>query len=511
MVETNLALQLQIVDNKTDWQSIMIGNSIFTDDIWDLRPFIPAKTFADCHKYLNFSHIKNAAMKHTVKQYAYYKLGKVKPMTVLNYVSRALPAFLTFCSANGITSFAELTQQLFLEYNLWLKEEKKLAQKSGYLCAYVVEDIVKLGQIKGWDVPNTNIFRGIASYQLWDVQRAMRANKTKPIPPDIFDKILYYAVHKETNVLTKAGIIIQSQTGLRISEVLSIQYGCVKTNAEGHDYMEVTLSKTEKGDPVVHKIFINELVKNAICELSKFTAPLRKESGLNELFLIRNRGIRVLTVGKWSTIRLPNFIERWDIRDSNGELYHLTSHQFRATFVRELVKRKIPIAVVMKQFGHVSIEMTSHYLSMQAEEIKEIYSDIIFNPESKIAGLRAKEIKGKLDSLFHGKTRDEIDEVISNLVKTMSFNPLPTGVCLYDFRRGNCTDGDGCFMYNCPNYITEVQFYPVLKKELDLLEAEMIRLKELGYERQWQVEYVKYKYLKPLVEELEVQLHERSA
>jgi len=93
----------------------------------------------------------------------------------------------------------------------------------------------------------------------------------------------------------------------------------------------------------------------------------------------------------------------------------------------------------------------------------------------------------------------------------MSFNPLPTGVCLYDFRRGNCTDGDGCFMYNCPNYITEVQFYPILKKELDLLEAEMTRLKELGYERQWQVEYVKYKYLKPLVEELEVQLHEESA
>ena len=50
-----------------------------------------------------------------------------------------------------------------------------------------------------------------------------------------------------------------------------------------------------------------------------------------------------------------------------------------------------------------------------------------------------------------------------------------------------------------------------MKKELDLLEAEMTRLKELGYERQWQVEYVKYKYLKPLVDELEVQLHEESA
>ena len=191
-------------------------------------------------------------------------------------------------------------------------------------------------------------------------------------------------------------------------------------------------------------------------------------------------------------------------------MYHLTSHQFRATYVRELVKKKVPIALIMKQYAHVSLEMTAHYLTLQEEEVKEIYSDIILSPDSKIAGLRAKEIKDKLANLFHGKTREEIDDVISDLTQTMSFNPLPTGVCLYDFRRGNCTDGDGCFMYNCPNYITEVQFLPILKKELDLLETEMNRLKELGHERQWQVEYVKYKYLKPLVEELGTQLEEED-
>ena len=510
MAETNLALQLQVVDPSTDWESVMIGNSRFTDDVWDLRAFILAKTTKESQKYLNFGYIQNATMKHTVKQYAYYKLGKVKPQTVRNMVNGWLPSFFEFCAANGTSDFSELTQELFLSYNLWLKE-KKVSQKHGYHCAHTVEEIINIGQIKGWDVPNTNIFRGITSGQLWDLKRSMRTNKTKPIPPDIFDKILYHAVHDEKNVLTKAGIIIQSQTGLRINEVLSIQVGCVKTTSDGYDYMEVMLSKTEKGAPIVHKVFINELVKDAIRELSEFTAPLRKESGLKELFLIRNHGIRVLSVQKWNENRLPHFIERWDIRDNKGELYHLISHQFRATFVRELVKQKVPIAMIMKQYAHVSIEMTSHYLTLQAEEIKEVYSDMILSPESKIAGLRAKEIKGKLDNLFHGKTRDEIDNIIAELTKTMSFNPLPTGVCLYDFRRGNCTDGDGCFMYNCPNYITEVQFYPILKKELDLLEAEMTRLKELGYERQWQVEYVKYKYLKPLVEELEVQLHEESA
>ena len=224
MAETNLALQLRAVDPSTDWESVMIGNSRFMDDVWDLSAFIPAKTTKDSKKYLNFSYIPNAVMKHTVKQYAYYKLGKVKPQTVRDMVNGWLPSFFEFCTANGIASFSELTQELFLSYSLWLKE-KKLSQQHGYCCAHVVEEIVKIGQIKGWDVPKVNIFRGITATQFWKLERSLRTNKTKPIPSDIFDKILYHAVHDEKNVLTKAGIIIQSQTGLRINEVLSIREG----------------------------------------------------------------------------------------------------------------------------------------------------------------------------------------------------------------------------------------------------------------------------------------------
>ena len=351
--------------------------------------------------------------------------------------------------------------------------------------------------------------------QLWNRKKSMKTNKTKPIPEDVFDKILYHAVHDEKDILTKAGIIIQSQTGLRINEVLSIQEGCVKRTSDGCDYMEVTLGKTEKGEPIIHKVFINDIVKDAITELSEYTSELRKESGLKELFLCKSakkkNAINVYSLEHWNDQKLSLFINKYDIQDNKGELYPLTSHQFRATFVRELIKRKVPIAMIMKQYSHVSIEMTAHYLTLQEEEVKEIYSDMILSPESKIAGLRAKEIKSKLDGLFHGKTEDEIDDVITDLAKTMSFNPLPTGVCLYDFRRGNCTDGDGCFFYNCPNYITEVQFYPILKDELDLLEKEMARLKELGQEPAYQVQAVKYKYLKPLVESLEVQLNGKES
>ena len=114
MAETNLALQLQVVDPSTDWESVMIGNSRFTDDVWDLRTFIPAKTTKDSMKYINFGYIQNPNMKHTVKQYAYYKLGKVKPRTVREMVNSKLPSFFEFCAATGIPSFSELTQEQFL-------------------------------------------------------------------------------------------------------------------------------------------------------------------------------------------------------------------------------------------------------------------------------------------------------------------------------------------------------------------------------------------------------------
>lgn len=504
-------LNLQPITIQSDYNNITIGSSKFNDDIWDLSLFIKSKTTKDAHKKINFNFIENKKMKTTIKLYAYYKLGKVSPQTVYNYIQGHLPAFIRYCNLNNITNLNEITKKIFLDYSMWLKDTLKSSPRTGCTKCFIVEEIIKIGQIKGWEVPKERIFTEFTSNDLWNTKKSLNSNKTKPIPDEIFDKILYHAVNTETDILTKAGIIIQSQTGLRINEVLGAKYGCIKTTNDGYDYMEVLIPKTEKdNNPTPHKIFINELVKRTVYELEEYTKELRNKSGLNEIFLTPNYGIRVLKVNSWGDYRLNNFIKKWDIRDSNGNLYKLKSHQFRATFVKSLILKKIPIAYIFKHYSHVSIEMTSHYLTLRDEEVKEIYSDMILGKDSKIAGLRAKEIKTKLDEQFRGKTEQEIDDIVSNLSKSMSFNPLPTGVCLYDFRRGNCSDGDGCFFYNCPNYVTEVKFYPILKQELDLMEKEMARYKELGQQRSWERQYVKYQYLKPLVDSLEEQINEEK-
>lgn len=49
-----LAESLVPIGDNTDYDSIMIGNSKFIDDEWDLRSFITKKTTKDNQKYIRF-------------------------------------------------------------------------------------------------------------------------------------------------------------------------------------------------------------------------------------------------------------------------------------------------------------------------------------------------------------------------------------------------------------------------------------------------------------------------
>lgn len=489
---------------------VIIGNSRFCDDVWDLEPLISVKSQSPSRKKLKFNNIHSAQLKFTVKQYIYYKLGQVKAQTAIGTM-HSLAYFMRFCKINNIHSLEKITTKTLLTFAIWLKSECGIGKRTSYLASFAVEEMIKVGQIKGWLVPDYDVLTGATAREIWGSGKDENTDKNvKPILDDVFDEIIRYAVdyksyHGAADILTKSGIIIQSQTGLRISEVLSIKSGCLHQPSDSPAYFEVSLSKTVKGEPIVHRVFANELVIDAIQELEQSTAALRAESGLRELFLTRNRGIGVPNSMRWSDNRLRTFIRRCNIRGADGELYPLKSHQFRATFVKQLIMRKIPIAYVMKQFAHVSVEMTCHYLTLQEAEVKEIYSQLILSPDAKIAGIYADEIKKKTAEMFRGKTERDINSVILELSESLTFNPLPGGVCLYDYRRGNCSNGDGCFFYNCPNYITEISFLPILKKELSLMEQEMERTKRLGYERQWQIQYSRYQYLHPLVAGLEEQ------
>ena len=198
-----------------------------------------------------------------------------------------------------------------------------------------------------------------------------REKKALPIPKAVIDQI-QAALEAETCVITKAGIMLQMQTGLRISEVLSIREGCVVKN-DGKYFLQVTVSKTVKGEPVIHKVGISENCRKMIADLALATEPLRQESGRKELFLVRNHGIHVASARKWSNVRLKNFVKKHNITDADGKLYPLHSHQFRATFVHDRILDGHGVLLVQKQLRHVTPEMTRHYLTLDEQELETFF------------------------------------------------------------------------------------------------------------------------------------------
>ena len=107
------AMELEVLSGNTDYENILVGNSKFTDDMWDMAPFIPRKTLANTHKHIRFGYIENEEMKWTVKLYAYHRLSRITPFSVHHEINGVLPVFFEYCKNNSITSFEQIEKKYF--------------------------------------------------------------------------------------------------------------------------------------------------------------------------------------------------------------------------------------------------------------------------------------------------------------------------------------------------------------------------------------------------------------
>jgi site-specific recombinase XerD len=515
-----LSLKLEPVNRNTNFNNLPVGPmSYFKDDVWDLSLFMPQKSKRPCQKRLQFNYIHTGEMKFTAKLYAYHMLGKVKPDTVRGRITGNLPTFIKYSKANRITSFADITADVFLDYVRYLKNDyqittgmnkgKKIAPQTGYYKCYLIEQIIKTGQIAGWwNVPKQEIFTHFKPNDFWDFISEKNDRRFSPYPVETLDRILNAAINCEQDVMTRCGITILSQTGLRISEMLSIQKGCIK-KYHGNNFLEISRYKLERGEPQKDKIICNDMVVQAVKDLTKSTKALQEQSGLKELFLNRsaklNGKIGVVSRECWN-IMLKRFATNHNIRGRDGGLCRIHSHRFRSTWATNAVMQGKSTYEIMKHLGHETIAMTAHYIHLHSKFIREQYAEILISKESKLAGPRATEIHQNIKNQIKGKTAEEIGEIIVSLADSTYFQPLPMGICLFDERRGNCANGDGCFVYNCRNFITDVKFLPILKKEAENYQKALTRAKMLNNPLEIERITSEYKFLEPHIKKLENQL-----
>ena len=169
---------------------VMVANSRFCDDTWDLAPLFSQNSISPNYKKLRFDDIRNEQLKLIIKQYLYYKLGQIKARTVVA-VRYRLTHFVRFCEIHSIKSLKHITSHTLIDFAVWLKAEHEISHMTGYFISHAVEEMIRIGQIKGWDVPVGDVLTGTMAKDLWGPRTDESCSKkVQPIPDDVFDNYL---------------------------------------------------------------------------------------------------------------------------------------------------------------------------------------------------------------------------------------------------------------------------------------------------------------------------------
>lgn len=214
---------------------------------------------------------------------------------------------------------------------------------------------------------------------------------------------------------TACFIVIGFFSGIRDSEILSLEEGCLvhDTDADGEPmlWLHGTLYKSAdsiKGRPV--RWLVPPVVARAVGVLERLTGPLRErlkeeEAGLAAVLgearpdgvqglaalrrrttlqdhgrrLFLGRSTKTKTIGPLSSGSLnrdlKRFASRFAIRNENGDTWNLHAHQFRRTFARFVARHTLgDLHYLRHHFKHWSLDMTAYYADAAMDH--DLLSDV---------------------------------------------------------------------------------------------------------------------------------------
>ena len=262
-------------------------------------------------------------------------------------------------------------------------------------------------------------------------------------------------------------VLISYLVGMRVSEILGLEVGCLERQWSIDRTVEFLLIKgriyktapTATGTP--HRWIAPEIVERVIDVLESLSAPLRTRTGRPHLWLTtRAAGMygphaRIDIInGDQMNRRLNNkFASFINLPSYEGKRWHLTTHQGRKTFARFVAKKdRRNLHALKSHFGHRSIVMTDQGYVPSDYEISELIGEAAQEEEAlayaeiltaeHLAGAAGAKISAQ--SRFRGKLIEDVIEYARARLTDPNFRLVVCeyGYCLYNQRLSACAGDD---------------------------------------------------------------------
>ena len=258
--------------------------------------------------------------------------------------------------------------------------------------------------------------------------------------------------------------VLLRETGWRGTDILNLRYDrCLDYvwNSKEEIYVPYLCGEiTKTGIPIL-KIPVREevasLLKTLINEAKgKSTDENNPDKYLFNTYEGKNKGLPYSKPA--FTYAVQNLINRKNILDGNGEIYHFRAHSLRHTRAMEYTENGMPIGIIQQILGHCSLQMTLYYSKVSEDMLykkwKETEKLDLFKPD---VAPPDPEHKNKEDIHFE-RIRKNLDAV-----------RIPLGICFKPSKIACKQQMNMCI--ECPSFCTA-------KDDIPEYEAEIKRVKE---------------------------------
>lgn len=480
------AKYIEALINDAKYLPIKDGNIEFSSSKWDLRPYYTMKKTSNM--VFNFKSVPECYLNLAKFFVLLSLLNSNKKVSTINRRLADIKPFLIYLYDNGITTVESVMSNTIEEF---MTSKQDLSVQTRKMIYIAVEDFFSF-------IKANYSYQLHFSFSVFDerehlqkiAKKAEENNKTPDIPSDYYNKLISLLIKSMRNDSLDYNdraiaciYLILSQTGLRITEILSLETDSLssiklknlKANAYFLTYM-VFKSIGKEQEFVKTEIFSNELTKEAFDTLVELRDGRDNGIGNNFIYIpnsmvlpatdtiARNHFYNFLYKhAEFARSETPLYPELSIVKNNGKTVIAPTSKQFRVHVCTELYYRNVPLLYIKKYMSHLSDEMMGYYVRPKskkqenAEYSNKLLISLVKN-EAKLLGNDAKQIQANIENFInegHYNVEQDIDMIIESLNKKFIIRAKRGGVCIKTSIRECAKDARTNEMfcaYNiCPN------------------------------------------------------------
>lgn len=168
---------------------------------------------------------------------------------------------------------------------------------------------------------------------------------------------------------------------------------------------------------------------------------------------------------------VQKMIDKNDIRDADGNLFHFKAHGLRHTRAMEYAEQGMPIGIIQRLLGHCSLQMSLHYAKVTEDTLYQKWKDTeqleLFKPTALPPGRTADQE----DMIHYEKVRPNLDAV-----------RVPFGICFKPSKAGCRRQTEQCM--ECPGFCSTKENLDEYASEIEKVRS-MIRIGQTLGRDEW--------------------------